>query len=72
MFFYRFLDKKDEKNYFSDPSNIERAFRFVEPPRESRNGTPYANPGAAPVVTNAGQPDEEVHFGGKRTKSRRR
>jgi len=54
-----------EKDYFSDPSNVERAFRFADP--ASRN-TPYA----APVVTNAGQPDEEFHFGGKRTKSRRR
>ena len=43
-------NEKDEKDYFSDPSNVERAFRFAD----------------------ANQEEEEFHFGGKRTKSRRR
>jgi hypothetical protein len=45
-------NEKDEKDYFSDPSNVERAFRFADANQEEK--------------------EEEFHFGGKRTKSRRR
>lgn len=62
----------EKHDYFSDPANVANAFRFANPPRESRFGAPYAVPGAAPIVTNEGQPNEEHTFGGKRTTSRRR
>ena len=62
----------EKDDYFSDPANVENAFRLADPPRESRNGRPYAVPGAASIVTNEGQPNEEHTFGGKRTTSRRR
>jgi len=58
------LEHPDSKDYFSDPSNVENAFR-LEASRVNPRGVPYANYNGRVTGT-----DEETHFGGRRTRRR--
>jgi len=58
--------ESNEKDYFSNPANVARAFR-LENPRLNPRGVPYANYNG--TVTGTGD-NEEVHFGGRRTRRR--